>query len=223
MKNLFRMNPIIRTVPVATVILLVACLIIGVFIMSSCALAQETCGFFKKYRNNPSSAELKKLNAEHMLGELCSPKYPRLCKPEDITLARLQEMGFSEDDEVFKEILNSKWVVRISEVDIDNDGINEIRFFFTGGTAYCTPSYFFKRDTAGKFHYMSEEYQVLSQEGNFCGGGYPSFIRYKGKVYVLEFEGQEYAGGERIILYTVWLGSDNHFSALCTYDIPKKR
>ena len=65
-----------------------------------------------------------------------------MCKPEDVALSKLQEMGFSEDDETFKEILNGNWVVWISEVDIDNDGINEIRFFFTVGLLIARPAIF---------------------------------------------------------------------------------
>ena len=69
---------------------------------------------------------------------------------------------------------------------------------------------------------MSEKsYQVLRQEGSFCVGGHPSFIRYKGKVYVLEFEGHESASGEKILLDAVWLGTGNNLNEKCTFNIPK--
>ncbi len=92
--------------------LLLTCVIAILFISSSSSSAQEVCDFFQTYQNNPNAPELKKLNAEHFLGNLCDPKYPATCKREDISLSQIYEIGISKNDEVFKELLEYDWLWR---------------------------------------------------------------------------------------------------------------
>lgn len=201
---------------------------------------QEVCDFFQTYRNNPNAPELRNLNAEHVLGKLCDPKYPATCKSENISLSRLDEMGISKNDEVLKGLLDDHWTIWVSTVDIDNEAVDEIRLFSIVGTAHCTRSFFYKQDATGRFHLMSDRrkekrkredrkseegreevrsYEVFREEGRFCGGGGLSFVHYKGKVYVLESEVYETAPTEW--LDTVWLGSGSQLKELCTYKHPE--
>ena len=167
------------------------------------------------YQNNPKADALKKLNVEHILGELCLPQYQAACKPADISLSRLDEMGISTNEPTLKELLESSGGIRISKVDIDNDGVDEIRLFETVGTAHCARSYFYKQDTYGRYHRMSGSYDVFASEGRFCGG-WLSFVRYKGKGYVLEVYGPNEISDTEYI-DTVWLGSGQDMRELCTF------
>lgn len=220
--------------------LLLTCVITILLILSSFSLAQEACDFFQTYRNNPNAPELNKLNTEHILGKICAPRYAKICQPEDVSLSKLDEMGISKNDETLKELLEGPWFVWISTVDVDNDGVDEIRFFSIVGTAHCVRSYFYKQDTTGRFNLISgrrrekrtreerksdereekeKSYEVFREEGRFCGGGGLSFVHYKGKVYVLESEVYETAPTEW--LDTVWLSSGSNVEKVCTYKHPE--
>jgi hypothetical protein len=172
------------------------------------AFTREVCSFFSSYRAAPNAPSLKKYNAERSLGEICVPAYAQVCGKLNIALTRLYEMGFPTDDEVLQRLIHDTWVIRASEVDIDNDGQNEMRLYITAGTAHCTYSYFFKRTTAGKFQRLSHpSYDVLREEGRFCDGNL-AFIRYKGQVFTLEVYDK---------IDTVWQGSHDELREVCSF------
>jgi hypothetical protein len=172
------------------------------------AFTQEVCSFFSGYRATPNVPPLKQYNAERSLGEICVPKYAQVCGEPNIALARLYEMGLPTDDEVLERLINDNWVIRASEVDIDNDGQNEIRLYITAGTAHCTYSYFFKRTTTGKFQCLTHpSYDILREEGRFCAGNL-AFIRYKGQVFTLEVYDK---------INTVWQGSHDELHEVCSF------
>ena len=172
------------------------------------AFTQEVCSFFSGYRATPNAPPLKKYNAERSLGEICVPTYAQVCGKPNIALTRLYEMGFPMDDEVLQRLINDTWVIRASEVDIDNDGQNEMRLYITAGTAHCTYSYFFKRTTAGKFQRLAHpSYDVLREEGRFCDGNL-AFVRYKGQVFTLEVYDK---------IDTVWQGSHDGLREACSF------
>lgn len=164
----------------------------------------EPCKFFESYRDNLKAPQLKDLEAEHILGRLCDPKYANVCESGDIPLATFYEMGFSQEDDVLKELINSTSWIWVSKVDIDNDGIDEIRLSIIGGSLRCTLSYFYKQNASGYFQQITGHgYDVFHEEGRFCDGGLP-FIRFEGKVYVLEVYDT---------IHTVWIGSDTRVFA----------
>ncbi len=102
----------------------------------------------------------------------------------------------------------------ISKVDIDNDGIDEIRLFTTVGSSQCTPSYLYKQDTTGRFHLISNQsYAVLREKGRFCRGTLCLYASYEGKVYALEVYEQAGTGW----INNVWLGSGSDVKKVCTY------
>jgi uncharacterized protein len=169
------------------------------------ALANE-CDFFQKYRSNPNAEEIKKRIAEHFLGEVCNPKYEKNCSTRDVTLLDLQTLGLSPDEPDFRALLNGPFAVYASLVDIDNDGIEELRLYRTVGTAHCTHSYFFKKTKEGVLKSIQDkQYHVFREERRFCDGDL-MFIRFNGKVYTVETYGN---------LDTVWIGSTNGLREIC--------
>jgi hypothetical protein len=96
--------------------------------------------FFQKNRSNPNAEEIKKRIAEHFLGEVCNPKYEKNCSTRDVTLLDLQTLGLSPDEPNFRALLNGPFAVYAALVDIDNDGIEELRLYRTVGTEHCTHS-----------------------------------------------------------------------------------
>lgn len=193
------------------VFILFAIVIAGLLFFSETSFSQEVCSIFRTYRNNPKSPKLKHMEAEHMIGKICNPKHSRMCEQGDLALSKLFEMGFSEKDQRLNCLLETDSFVWISKVDIDNDGIDEIRLFHTVGSARCTYSYFYRQEGPGQLRLISHpSYAVLSEDARFCGGGL-SFKRYQGEVFVLEVYDK---------IDTVWRGSINGLKQLCNYDKP---
>jgi len=186
-------------------------IVVGLLLFSDLSFAQGKCNFIGSLRNNPKSSELKNLEAERLLGRLCNPT-ASLCSEGYIPLSTLLEMGFSKNDKTLEELLNTGFVIWVSKVDIDNDGVDEIRIFSTVGTARCTRSYFYKQDKAtGKLQPIADAgYAMLSEEARFCDGNL-SFIRFQGKVFVLEAYDT---------IDTVWLGSERGLQQQCTFKKP---
>lgn len=192
-------------------VLVLSVILVGVVEASS---AQEACEFIKSLRNEPASPVLKKLDAEKLLGRICDQASGNVCGKDDLPISKLYQIGIPKDNETLKELIDSGFDVWASKVDINNDGIDEIRIFSRVGTAKCTRSYFYSQDNAtGEFKEVQRGYEVLSEEGRFCDGRL-SFIRYQDKIYALE-------------AYTkidmVWRGSERGLIQQCSYNSPQPR
>lgn len=165
---------------------------------------EDQCAYFQQLKANPTKIKTEP-SAEHQLGVVCNPKYylPSECKSENITLEGLKMQGLSSEDPVFLKLLNDPWSITASLVDINNDGLNDVRLYRMVGTAHCTESYFFAKTNKGTLQFISNpEYETFHEEGRFCDGKM-MFIRYKEIVYSLEI----YGDGDSLRLDTVWLGS----------------
>lgn len=180
---------------------------VGYIFVADLSSAQEPCDFIKSFKDSPQDSKLKNLEAEKKLGSICNQKYENVCEQGSIKLSKLYEMGFPKDDEILSELLNSDFIIWISQVDVDNDGIDEIRLFSTVGSARCTRSHFYKSDSSGQYHQL-KGYEVLAEEGRFCDGNL-TFIRFQENVYALEI----YA-----TIDTVWSGSQNGLRQKCSYN-----
>lgn len=166
------------------------------------------CDFFQKYSKNVNAEELKKRAAERFLGDVCNPKYEKKCGKGTVTVQDLQTLGLSPDEPEFKGLLNGEWRVSASLVDVDNDGVEELRIFRTVGTLHCTHSYFFKKTREGLFKPIQDKrYSVFSEEGRFCNGDL-MFIRFSGKVYAVETYGK---------IDTVWIGFSDGLKEICHF------
>lgn len=170
------------------------------------------CEFFGKYRGAEKWDELRSLNVDNQLGEVCNPKYSlTLCFEPRVTVDALSDMGLPSDDRVLKELLHGRSLLSASLVDIDNDGVDDLRLYLTGGTAHCTSTNIFKKSSEGKFKpVLSGGYEVLREEGRFCGGSDLLFVRHDGTLYTIERSIERFHRVD-----TVWIGSANHLYELC--------
>ena len=70
---------------------------------------------------------------------------------------------------------------RVSLVDLDNDGEDDVRFTAVAGTASCETSYFFKRRAGGGYGVLLH----LSGEATICSGDAILTLRHAGKNFLL--------------------------------------
>jgi len=172
-------------------------------------LQNDECDFFRENKLKTQSEEFKRNIAGRDLGEICNPKYKCYGSPR-ITLEELQKMGLSPQEETLQVLLNTEFTIWASLVDIDNDGIEELRLYQVVGTASCTRSYIFKKNKQGTYHAVSGEgYEKLAEEGRFCNGDLLS-VKRNGKVYML---GVYQNSG----IHSVWLGSDKELKEVCSF------
>jgi len=117
-------------------------------------------------------------------------------------------MGLRRADPDLNTIIQYGVEIWASEVDIDNDGTNDVRLYVVAGTAHCTYSWFFRRARDGTLRRMSERgYDDLHEEARYCGGGL-SFLRYRGKVFTLETYDR---------IFTVLEGSTSGLHGVCSF------
>lgn len=181
---------------------------------SRLAALSGACEFFGKFNSAVKWEELRSLNVDNQLGEICLPKYPA-CRELNITLDALSEMGLPSNDKVLAELLRGQsYYINVSLVDIDNDGVDDLRLYITGGSLHCTSSYFFKKTPEGKFKpVLSGGYDVLRGEyGRFCGGSDLLFVRHDGMLYAVDRSDEHFHKVD-----TVWIGSANHLYELCRW------
>lgn len=179
---------------------------------SRLATISGACEFFGKFRGSAKWEELRSLNVENELGEICLPKYPA-CRDHNITLETLSGMGLPSNDDVLTELLHGQSYVNVALVDIDNNGVDDLRLYRTSGSARCTSSRFFKKSPEGIFKpVLSGGYEVLRQEARFCAGSDLLFVRYDSTLYSIERSIERFHRVD-----TVWIGSANHLYELCRW------
>jgi len=94
----------------------------------------------------------------------------------------LQQYRFTENAmSILREIKG--YVVSLSTIDIDNDGVRELRFRLSGGSGHCEDNYFFKKDGTGTYGYVEAKGLDLTG-GRLCADGGLSFFRHKGLNYL---------------------------------------
>jgi hypothetical protein len=92
--------------------------------------------------------------------------------------ALLDKLGISEEDQQ-----RSSWDYATS-VDVNNDGIEELRFQYWAGSAHCEHNEFFMKNINGE--YASNILDPMMHEGGWlCSGNGLRFLRYKNTNYLL--------------------------------------
>lgn len=82
--------------------------------------------------------------------------------------------------------LDSSLSYTVSEIDLDNDGKDELRLYKVVGSASCERNYFFKQDDDGKYRFIkNEQLEIFREEGAMCGDEMLSFLRYKNINYIV--------------------------------------
>jgi hypothetical protein len=102
------------------------------------------------------------------------------------------------------------YIASVSAIDIDNDGVEELRFAYEAGSAHCEDNHFFKRNRTGKYEHIEDGLDQTG--GRLCSGGGLSFFRYKGKNYATI----DYSPEHRMDLYS---GRQAGFHYECTVQV----
>jgi hypothetical protein len=151
---------------------------------------QDVCTFIAEMANRDKEKELfSDFNPEIKLGG---------------GKALLDKLGISEEDRLRR---FWDWDYATS-VDLDNDGIEELRFQFWAGGAHCEHNEFFKKNINGE--YASNILDPMLHEGGWlCSGNGLRFLRYKNTSYLLHISVHRYVPKEiTVYLFTEALNLD---------------
>ena len=138
--------------------------------------------------------ETKGLNgfegAERRLGMLCgygTVKCDGLVPGPQISLDEITRRGLNLKDLGFGWLLDEGFTIRVAEIDINNDGVQDLWLSRTVGTAVCQENHFFIRDSKGSYVHKDflEDFGTTSMEGKFCGGEYLTAQRVNGLTYLV--------------------------------------
>ena len=180
-------------------------ILLVMFMIGNSFAESYVCTYFEQQYQNDSKSIIS--NGEAFLGYFLSDgDEPWAIPPKPFLRSNdLANRGFPLDDPTALEWFNWPYVVNFSEVDIDNDGVPELRMYITAGSARCIYSVFYKKESDGKYHRLQGEYEKLYEEGRHCGGKI-LFPRYKGVVYVLEAYGK---------IAHIWRGGPTGLTTIC--------
>ena len=153
--------------------------------------------------------ELAGMSVEKHLGEIQLPKYRELCK-DCITVEDLYALGLPSEDVGW--LSDYEWILRASRIDVNNDGIDELRLFAVVGSAACTRSYFYTPVAERRLKRLEGDYGDFATEGSFCNGGI-SFLRYNSKVFIIEDNYNQSLRG----FNTVWRGDREKLVEVCRF------
>jgi hypothetical protein len=175
----------------------------------------DVCTHFNKYQGKKKCEALIKASVEQPIGGVCPIDKGGECGSPDISLNGLYQLGMNKDDYMLNQLIREDRTLFVSLVDIDNDGAKELRLHRTVGSAGCMHSYFWKKDSTGRYGFIeAREYDRLAEEGSGCGSHY-EFIPYSGVTYTLCIN---YNPPEHIPrIDTVWRGSPAELMEICTY------
>lgn len=151
---------------------------------------------------------------EEELGQLCGyPGVPCRDFRRSLDISRLREMGVNLDETPLKYLLkDNNFAVHATLVDVNNDGVLDLRLSQLVGSASCQRNYFFigSRDKTFRFVQGADIDQSLGGgEGAFCAGDGVFFARRGRITYSVVWEGR---GGH------VYRGTSNGKLAVqCTF------
>jgi len=173
------------------------------------AAGSEPCAYFiNNFRGKPSSI---KSDGEKFIGEICSDKYePPVCSKPIIRKKDLAKLGFRLDDPDVVEILDAADTSTpgVSEVDIDNDGVPELRFYTSQGTLGCIENRYFKKTPTGSYVMMRHgEYDSFDRPEMICPGDF-LYPKYNGIVYIINAD----PGG----ISSIWRGNSKGITEICS-------
>ena len=90
---------------------------------------KDICAHFNKYQLVKYEEALNNKNIEKLLGEVCIGGKEELCEKPIIFTDNLYTMGMQKDDKEFGYLINDRFGLRASLVDVNNDGKDELRIW----------------------------------------------------------------------------------------------
>jgi uncharacterized protein len=122
---------------------------------------------------------------ERALGVLCGGAGPA-CQAAShaVSLDELTRAGMSSDAPAIQELLSAGAPVSVSRVDIDNDGVQDVRLVQRAGEAQCERSVALLGSADGKLHLETANgYEQLGDQSRLCGRERLTFFRYRDVNY----------------------------------------
>jgi hypothetical protein len=179
---------------------------------------KNICEYFNNFQPVKFREALDRMNIEQFLGAICVMSKNEDCDNDNIFFNEFYNMGMRKDDRLFNELISANIRIFASLVDVDNDGVNELRLWFYSGTANCMLNYFWKKDATGYYKFIDiEGYDVLREEASGCYARL-IFVPYKNIIYTLyinEFNNDTYPG-ETPRIWDIWRGSISELTLICT-------
>jgi uncharacterized protein len=146
---------------------------------------------------------------EQALGIVCGSAGRACPAGASLPIEQLSRLGLSPDAQPLQGMLAQESAVQASRVDIDNDGVADLRFAQRVGPAECERSYFFLGSAQGYREPAGEGYDRLRQDNRLCGRERLSFHRHRDVNYTLEI-------GEQAV--HIWRGAaGNGLQPLCGF------
>lgn len=123
------------------------------------------------------------------LGTLCG--YPNVKGDgfgRQISVIALEKRGISLKQAGLDYLLENSAGIEITEVDINNDQLPDLRLSRVVGSARCQKNYFFIRTVQNRYVFREfEEFDGLTTEGGFCGDDILIVHRFKRLNYLVAF------------------------------------
>jgi uncharacterized protein len=124
---------------------------------------------------------------EQKAGVLCGTPGRACVGPRSVGLDELTKAGASTDAPAFQAMLSSDSPISVTRVDLDNDGVADVRLAQRSGSADCERSVVLLGAAGGNFQLeMRNGYERLAEEGRLCGRERLSLFRYHDVNYVAE-------------------------------------
>lgn len=169
-----------RTRGLRPVIFLAALLLPHLLHASPLQVPNLACGDLRK-----SVAAMEKNSKNRALGqELCFKD----CTIGRIPAATYWGNGESQDEIAVRNELSeyTEWSAWVSEVDLNGDGVDEVRIARWVGTANCVRDTYLKRITHGYALIRTPGLMELSAEAGNCGDASIAFLASPPAMYVIE-------------------------------------
>ena len=158
-------------------------------LVSSYAFGAEddTCQSIRLEVEISAPQSLAARRPERQLGTLCGYENVACAGlPHHISLDSLERRGVTLKSSEIQYILKEPAVIEVSEIDVNNDHLPDVRLTRIVGSARCQKNYFFIRGANDKYVYKRfREFDPVTTEGGFCDGDTLVVRRVKGVNYLV--------------------------------------
>jgi len=143
----------------------------------------DVCKFAAKLLSNKQEKHIDLfLSPEKKMGRFSKTKVIS----DDKTFEELKLSGIVVSQDDSRLLDDDQHIWRVSKIDVDNDGKEEVRFETSGGSLHCQSNYFLKQDKNGIYGLVrNETVNEYRGEGAMCGGDTLEFLRYAGRNYIV--------------------------------------